>query len=195
MQPGRVLVIGLSPTKNGQVVDGLRALGIDVVGSTEPDTAAQVYDAREFAVIAFGRAALGPRVEHLKRAFTERNPHVRFADAFGPIAVAQVQEALHPRPRAPALVEAPLLTSSGRGRQVTVTVHASCHLTITLYRQPVDQDVGDLPLLEANAAPGRLTLSLPEAELADAYSLVLIANHEEHHHLPFLQQGDWRDRM
>lgn len=41
----RVLVIGLSPAKNEEVVASLRDAGIDAVGSTEPDTAAERYDA------------------------------------------------------------------------------------------------------------------------------------------------------
>ncbi|MGO3254518.1 MULTISPECIES: hypothetical protein [Micrococcales] len=186
LQPGPVLVIGLSPSKNEEVVDGLRALGIDAVGSTEPDTAAQVHDARDFAVIAFGRAALGPRVERLKRSFADRNPDVRFVDAFGPIAVAQVQAALDEKHGAPDVIENPMLTSRDQAGQVAATVQATCHLTITLYRKSVDQSVSETRLLEANVAPGQLTLSLTEAELADAYSLVLIANHEEYHHLPLL---------
>lgn len=186
LQPGPVLVIGLSPSKNEEVVDGLRALGIDAVGSTEPDTAAQVHDARDFAVIAFGRAALGPRVERLKRSFADRNLDVRFVDAFGPIAVAQVQAALDEKHGAPDVIENPMLTSRDQAGQVAATVQATCHLTITLYRKSVDQSVSETRLLEANVAPGQLTLSLTEAELADAYSLVLIANHEEYHHLPLL---------
>lgn len=55
----RVLVIGLSTVKNEEVVASLRDLGIDAIGCTEPDTAAERYDARQFKVIAFGRAALG----------------------------------------------------------------------------------------------------------------------------------------
>lgn len=184
--PGRVLVIGLSPSKNEQVVDGLRASGIEAVGSTEPDTASQDHDARNFAVIAFGRAALGPQAERLKRSFAERNPDVRFVDAFGPIAVAQVQAALNRNHAAPAVIENPLLTSRDQAGQITATVRATCHLTITLYRHPVDQSVSEMMLLEAQVAPGRLTLSLTETELTDAYSLVLIANHEEYHHLPLL---------
>jgi PleD family two-component response regulator len=58
----RVLVIGLSPVKNEEVVTSLRDLGIDAVGCTEPDTAAERYNARQFKVIAFGRAALWPSI-------------------------------------------------------------------------------------------------------------------------------------
>lgn len=79
-----------------------------------------------------------------------------------------------------------MLTSRDQAGQVAATVQATCHLTITLYRKSVDQSVSETRLLEANVAPGQLTLSLTEAELADAYSLVLIANHEEYHHLPLL---------
>ena len=182
----RVLVIGLSPVKNEEVVGSLRDLGIDAVGCTEPDTAAARYDARDFRVIAFGRAALGPRAERLKRAFSHQDPNVGFVDAFGPIAVAQVTAALQRHPRSPVLVDNLTFATDDHGGQITASVLAACHITMTLYRQPTPGTLDERCLLDADIAAGLMTCPVADADLSDAYSLVVVANREEFHHLPFL---------
>ncbi|MDJ0363129.1 hypothetical protein [Rhodococcus sp. H29-C3] len=182
----RVLVIGLSPVKNEDVVASLRELGIDAVGCTEPDTAAERYDARQFKVIAFGRGALGPGAERLKHAFSDQDPRVGFVDAFGPIAVAQVAAAIQRSPGSPALVEDLTFTLHDRGGQVTATVLTTCHICVSLYHQPTQESLEKTVLLDADVAEGRMTCPLSDTNLSGAYSLVAVVNGEEFHHLPFL---------
>lgn len=182
----RVLVIGLSPVKNEEVVASLRDLGIDAVGCTEPDTAAERYDARQFKVIAFGRGALGPRADRLKHAFSDQDPSVGFVDAFGPIAVAQVAAALQRHPGSPVLVEDLTFTAHDGSGQVTATVLATCHICVSLYHQPTQGSLEETCLLDADVAEGLMTCPLTDANLSEAYSLVVVANGEEFHHLPFL---------
>ncbi len=182
----RVLVIGLSPVKNEEVVGSLRKLGVNAVGCTEPDTAAEQYDARNFTVIAFGRAALGPRVDRLKQAFSHQDPNVRFVDAFGPIAVAQVSAALQRHPQTPVLVDSVVFCASRHGGRVTAIVLTACHVTVTLYAHPVAGTLERHRLLDADVSEGLMTCTLPEDRLLTAYSLVVIANDKEFHHLPFL---------
>lgn len=182
----RALVIGLSPVKNEEVVTSLRDLGIDAVGCTEPDTAAERYNARQFTVIAFGRGALGPRADRLKQAFSDQDPGVCFVDAFGPIAVAQVAAALQRHPGSPVLVDNLTFAPDGHGGQIQARALAACHITVTLYRQPNQGPLKESCLLDADVTEGLMICPVADTELSDAYSMVVVANREEFHHLPFL---------
>ncbi|MBB1033324.1 hypothetical protein G6031_02835 [Dietzia sp. CQ4] len=162
-------------------MQGLRALGIDAVGCTQPDTAAQRFDAQEFAVIAFGRAVPRRQAERLKRAFTERNRDIRFVDAFGPIAVAQVRGALRSQPGAPALLEQVTLSPEGH---VTAQVMAACRVSVTVYREPTEQGVSNTQVFDATVGEGPLVVPIARRDLVDAYSLVVLADEDEFHHLP-----------
>lgn len=185
-QDKRVLVIGLSIVTNDEVVASLRNLGIDAVGCTEPDTAAERYDAHHFEVIAFGRGALGPRVDRLKNAFSDQDPSVRFVDALGPVAVAQVTAALQRHLKSPVLSDNLAIATDQHGGHITATVLNACHLVVTLYRQPTPGTLEESCLLDADVTEGLVTCPVSDAELSDAYSLVAVADGEEFHHLPFL---------
>ncbi len=182
----RVLVIGLSPVKNQEVVASLRELGVDAMGCTEPDTAAGRDDARDFKLIAFGRAVLGPRADRLKQAFADQDPTVGFVDAFGPVAVAQVIAALQHNLGTAVLLNDLTFTSDGRGGRITAAVLAICHISVSLYRQSTQGSLEETCLLDADVAPGLMTCPLVAGELHQAYSLVVIADGQEFHHLPFL---------
>lgn len=182
----RVLVIGLSPTVNQNVVDPLRQAGIDAHGSTEPDTADAVYDARSFDLIVFGRGALGPQTDHLKRAFHRRNPDIRFVDALGPIAVRQIIAALRRDPRSPEFVRDFKVKRDDGGWRVAATVLVPCRITLTLYSRPDGEALEQELLAEESAVAGSLDLHFGEERFSKAYSLVLSANNEEFHHVPFL---------
>lgn len=182
----RVLVIGLSMAKNEEVVASLRGLGFDAVGCTEPDTAAERHNAHHFQVIAFGRGTLGPRTDRLKHVFAEQDPRVGFVDALGPVAVAQVVAALGRRPGSPVLVESLAFGRVDHGGRIRARVLAACHITVTLYRQPIQGALEERCLLDGDVTEGEMTCAIAAADFADAYSLVVAADGVEFHHLPFL---------
>ncbi len=182
----RVLVIGLSTVKNEEVITSLRAVGIDAVGCTRPDTAAESFDAHDFTVIAFGRAALGPQAQRLKTAFSQQDPHIRFVDAFGPIAARQVVATLRSRSNTPVLLRDLTFVRHEHGGQFTATVFDRCHVTITLYQHPVQDTLKEASLLDADIPEGLMICAVSDAQLTNAYSVVAVANRQEFHHLPFL---------
>lgn len=63
---------------------------------------------------------------------------------------------------------------------------APCHIAVTLYRQTAQGTLEESCLLDADVAEGLMTCPVADADLSEAYSLVVEANHEESHHLPFL---------
>ena len=65
----KVLVIGISQEVNRSVTESLRNVGIAAQGCADPDRAAEMFDAKSFELIAFGRATAGPVAEGLKSKF------------------------------------------------------------------------------------------------------------------------------
>lgn len=174
----RTLVLGRSPEVNRSVVEPLLEAGIDAQGSTRPEDASDLFDARDFDLIAFGRGLLGPLSDRLKREFTARNPGIRFVDVFGPVAVKQILAALAPHP-----VTFVRDVTTARGEQadrVTAIVLAGCHLTLTLYRAVDGQPAAEL-LAEEDVTPGHYEWTGAAGTFDDANALVLIANEAEYH--------------
>jgi hypothetical protein len=89
-----VLVIGKSPETLEKVKAGLRAKGIVAHGTTEIEKASVNFDAKNFALVAFGGGVPIPVREKLKSEFRQQNPDVILLDTFAPIAVQHIAAAL-----------------------------------------------------------------------------------------------------
>lgn len=90
----RVLVLGRSEAVLESVLGELTALGINARGTVEPEKASDLYDARDYDLIALGRGLLGDASQALKAQFRERNADVRFLDTYAPFAAHQIVTAL-----------------------------------------------------------------------------------------------------
>jgi hypothetical protein len=89
-----VLVIGKSPAVLEKVKAGLRAKGIAAHGTTEIEKAGVNFDAKDFALVAFGGGVPIPVREKLKSDFKQQNPDVILLDTFAPIAIQHIAAAL-----------------------------------------------------------------------------------------------------
>jgi hypothetical protein len=168
----RVLVIGLSPEVNRGVVEPLRAHGIDAVGTTDPSRAAIEFNAIDFDLIAFGRAALDVHAPTLRQAFLMQSPGVRFVNVIGPMAVRHIIAELDPGADAPATE---LRLDRGRGNpSIKAIIYAQCRLTVTLFRRTADTVSADT-LGEISLGAGQLVLPVTNEQADTAYSLVLTA--------------------
>ncbi|WGF89364.1 arylamine N-acetyltransferase family protein [Marinivivus vitaminiproducens] len=96
---GRVLVLGRAPEVMETVLAELVSLGVDAVGSTEPETAPTAFDARAFDLVAIGGGLRGPVGDSLRAAFLARNPSLRVIDASAPTAAVVVRDALRGTPQ------------------------------------------------------------------------------------------------
>jgi hypothetical protein len=90
----RVLVLGRARDALQDVMEQLSASGVSVQGSTDPQYAADLFDARDFDLISFGGAVSDSLNVHLRREFARQNPDVQFLDALAPIAAKQIVSAL-----------------------------------------------------------------------------------------------------
>lgn len=178
----RVLVIGLDPAVNRRVVRPLQDLGIAAEGYTQPERAAEQFNARDFELIVFGRGVLGPLSEKLKRRFSKQNPGIAFVDAIHPVAVKQTLAALAHDPSRPRFVRDFRVAN----QTAEARILARCKLTLTIYRAAPDRGVLAEVLASVEAEPGVFEQRIEADHLADANSLLLTANGEEYHLHPFL---------
>lgn len=182
---GRVLVVGVSAAVNGRVVGELEALGLEAVGCTEPQVAATRHDARDFDVIAFGRATLGRIAYAQQERFRVQSPSVRFVEAIGTLAVRQITAALRTAPGVARYV-ASLDVEPTRDRGILrADVVAPCTLRLWLFRLAHGALTTETLAL-VQAEPGIFTLPVPPDRIQDAYSFVAEANDDELVHFPVL---------
>jgi len=89
-----VLVIGKDPEVLATVKEGLIARGIATDGTTDAERASIDFDARDFALVAFGGGVTSPLRERLKDDFRRQNPDVVLLDTLAPVAVSHISAAL-----------------------------------------------------------------------------------------------------
>ncbi len=72
--PPRVLLLGRSLEVLQKVKMQVEKSGIKVVTSNDVGRAAELFHARDFDLIAFGSAAVGPVSEQVEEAFGKQDP-------------------------------------------------------------------------------------------------------------------------
>jgi hypothetical protein len=181
----KVLVIGISQEVNSSVTESLRNVGIAAQGTADPDRATEMFDAKNFELIAFGRATAGPVAEGMKARFRAQNPGVLLIDVIGPFAQRQIAAALKHDPRSARFARDLRVSNNMSSAIVLVHMLAPCHLTLTLFQKHAD-GLTSKTLTEFDAVVGPLRLPLSSADMVGAFSIVLDANGEEFLHYAFL---------
>jgi hypothetical protein len=179
----KVLVIGISQDVNRSVTQSLREVGIAAQGCADPDRATEMFDAKNFELIAFGRAMAGPVAEGIKSKFRAQHAEILFLDVIAPFAQRQIVAALKHGPK-PRFAWDLRVTSNMSGADIVVRVLAPCHVTLTLFQKHAD-GLTSKTLTEADAEPGPLKWTLNSADMVGAFSLVLDVNGEEFLHYAF----------
>jgi hypothetical protein len=180
-----VLVIGVSPEVNRGVTESLRNIGIAAQGTADPDRATEMFDAKNFELIAFGRAMAGPVAEGIKAKFRAQHPDVLLLDVIGPFAQRQIAAALKHDPRSARFARHLRVTNKMSGAAVLVHILASCLVTLTLFQKHANGLTSKI-LTEFDAKVGPLEWPLNSADMVGAFSIVLDANGEEFLHYAFL---------
>jgi hypothetical protein len=175
----RVLVLGRSPQVNQGVVEPLRALGVRIQGSTDPDDAAKLFEARDFELIVFGRGIVGPLSERLTREFTAQNPDVRFIDAVAPVAVKQILSALQHDPRVPRYAADFRVVDDGFDCLVEANILRHCTAKLMVYYHPGTEALPAEPVDESEVNPGPFERRVAARRLKHAHSLLMILNDDE----------------
>jgi hypothetical protein len=132
----RVLVLGKEPSVLQGILGQLEALGIAAQGSIDGEHAADLFDARDFDLIAFGGALLGPVSERLRSEFAQQSPAVRFLDAYAPVTVKQIIWALEDDSTKQWYIADFRVIEDGSDLLVQGTILRPCTVRIDVYRMP-----------------------------------------------------------
>jgi hypothetical protein len=181
----QVLVIGVSREVNRAVTKSLRHRGIAAQGCAQPEIATKLFDARDFELIAFGRATAGHAADAIKKIFEMRRPGILLIDVIGPFAVRQVVAALRHDPRVSRFISQLRVVTGQGGATVLVQILGPCRVIFTLFHGQTDI-LRRRQVAEVEATTGLLELHIPGAEMCEAYSLVVDANGVEFLHHPFV---------
>jgi hypothetical protein len=176
----RVLVLGRSPQVNQGVVEPLGALGVQIQGSTDPDNAAKLFEAKDFELIVFGRGIVGPLSERLAREFTAQNPDVRFIDAVAPVAVKQILSALQHDPRVPRYAADFRVVDDSFGCLVKANILQPCTVKLIVYNHPGTDTLPTELVDESEVKPGPFERRVAARYLKHAHSLLMILDDDEY---------------
>lgn len=92
--PGRILVIGRSPSVLVDTVEILRSKGYSADATNQFDRVLDDYDAEDIDIVVFGGMVPAGTKQHLRQEIGERNAHVAFVQGLAGIAgliAAQVE--------------------------------------------------------------------------------------------------------
>jgi CheY-like chemotaxis protein len=93
-EPGRILVVGRSPSVLVDTVEILRSKGYSADATNQFDRVLDDYDAQAIDVVVFGGMVPADTKQHLRQEIGERNAHVTFVQGLAGIAgliAAQVE--------------------------------------------------------------------------------------------------------
>ena len=131
------LLLGARRDVMDAIIAELQKIGIEARGTTDMDTAAVEFNAREFDVVAFGGGISNDVRERLKREFSAQNPRVALLDVFAPVAIPQVAAALR-RDAEPKLASAFDVIQRNGSHLVRLDVAAECDVRVQLFHSPVE---------------------------------------------------------
>jgi hypothetical protein len=92
--PGRILVVGRSPSVLVEAVEILRSKGYSADATNQFDQVLDAYDAQDLGIVVFGGMVPADTKQHLRQQIGERNPDVTFVQGLAGIAgliAAQVE--------------------------------------------------------------------------------------------------------
>ena len=127
-EPGRVLVVGRSPSVLVATVDILRARGYSADATNQFDQVLDDYDVTDLDVLVFGGMVPADTKQQLRENISERNPHVTFVQGLAGIAgliAAQVQAATSTK----AVDCAEIMYDEAR-RSIQLTLNGSAPVTV-----------------------------------------------------------------
>lgn len=175
---GRVLVLGRMQSVLDDIVKQLEAAGIEGQGTTEAERAAELFDAREFDLVVFGSGLVGPVSDNLRLELSYRNPAIRFAETFAPVATKQIVAALHGR-RTRHAIGFGVAGESG-GYRVQATLLKPAVVRLDVYRL-ADGQLASETVEERAAEPGPYELLLGPEHRPHGWMLMLTVDDEEFH--------------
>lgn len=140
MKAKRVLIFGASLEVLQKVMEQVKALGVQVEGSTDVKRAAAQFDANDFDLIVFGSGIVGPISKGLRAEFARQKSDAAFLDTFAPVALKQIEAALKGEHKEQRYVKNFRVADDGGGDYLLqADILEPCRVRIEVYK------MGDAP--------------------------------------------------
>ena len=173
--PGRILVVGRSPSVLVDTVEILRSKGYSADATNQFDRVLDDYDAEDIDIVVFGGMVPAGTKQHLRQQIGERNAHVTFVQGLAGIAgliAAQVEG---------------VITASEPGeihvvhdedqRSVHLTLHKAARVTVEAWWHtsftPPEPKSTSMQVLGAELQEGSHSIALP-AEIPSVASFLAV---------------------
>ena len=168
----KVLVIGRNRETLEKVKTGLRVKGIVAHGTIEIEKASVEFDAKDFALVAFGGGVDAPIREKLKSAFKKQNPGVILLDTFAPIAVPHIAAALRGDLDRPEFASRFEVTEHERAYLVRLDVTKACDVRVEVHH--LGETLQAEMLVERHIASGPFEARIDESKVHSGVNIILV---------------------
>ena len=167
-----VLVIGRNAEVLETVKKGLIARGITVDGTTAAERATIDFDARDFAVVAFGGGMGSPLRETLKSEFKKQNPGVILLDTFASVAVRHITAALRGDTGKHELASRFEIFEDDGSYFLHLDLKKECDVSVEAYH--AKNGFHGTTLGRGRLSSGPFVLRIHEQEICDGVNIILV---------------------
>jgi hypothetical protein len=167
-----VLLIGKTSEILEKVKAGLRAKGIVAHGTIEIEKASVNFDAKNFALVAFGGGVPIPLREKLKSEFKQQNPDVILLDTFAPIAVEHIAAALRGDLDKREFGSRFEVTEHGGSYIVRLDVMKECEVRVEAYH--LAERLQAETILEQHIPSGPFEARIDESKIHRGQNMILV---------------------
>ena len=173
--PGRILVVGRSPSVLVDTIDILRSKGYAADATNQFDTVLDDYDAQGLGIVVFGGMVPADTKKHLRQQIGERNADVTFVQGLAGIAgliAAQVEGVI-----ASGEADDSRVAYDPDQRSVRVTTPYAARVTVRAWWAtsftPPEPKSTSMQVLDAEFQEGSHSIALP-AEVPSVASFVSV---------------------
>jgi hypothetical protein len=173
--PGRILVVGRSPSVLVDTVEILRGKGYSADATNQFDHVLDDYDAHDIGIVVFGGMVPADTKQYLRQQIGERNANVTFVQGLAGIAgliAAQVEGAITAGEPDDSHV-----VYDQEHRSVHLTLHKAAHVTAAAWWHtsftPPQPASTSMQVLDTELAAGSHSIALP-AEVPSVASFLAV---------------------
>jgi hypothetical protein len=173
--PGRILVVGRSPSVLVDTVELLRSKGYSADATNQFDRVLDDYDAQDIAIVVFGGMVPADTKQHLRQQIGERNADVTFVQGLAGIAgliAAQVEGVITAGEPDDSHV-----VYDQEQRLVHLTLHRAAHVAVQAWwatsLTPPEPKSTSMQVLDAELEEGSHSIALP-AEVPSVASFIAV---------------------
>jgi hypothetical protein len=176
-----VLLIGKDQAVLEAIKGDLIARGIAADGTTDAEQASIDFDARHFALVAFGGALSSSLRERLKRDFKRQNPDVILLDTFAPVAGSHITSVLRSRGEGSVLASRFETREDNGAYVVDLDLKQECDVSVEVYH--MNDGIHGATLGRGHVLAGPFVYRIHQREIHAGLNMIVVALDSSEYHL------------